>query len=106
MECPRCTGKLKRTRTVNAAKQVIRYNRCLECGERIKTIELYVYDFESQMSGARLRAIKAEMKAEQLSFNLEAIQTAFKTIGETLSPRTDRRLEQALTAPIPRRRGF
>ena len=86
MECPRCNGKLKRLRTVDGARQVIRYNKCLNCGERIKTIELYVIDFESQLSEARMRAIRSEQKAEQLSLNLVTIQTAFKSIHGALTP--------------------
>ncbi len=107
MECPRCAGKLKRLRTVDGKNQVIRYNGCLECGERIKTIELYILDYESQLSEARLKAIRSERKAEQLSLNLESIQVAFQAISTALTPAEKRQEHiQALAEVTPRRRGF
>ncbi len=86
MECPRCNGKLKRLRTVNSSAQVIRYNACLECGTRIKTIELYCADYESSVNEARILAIRQQRKAEQLSLNLQTIKSAFQTIQTTLAP--------------------
>ena len=106
MECPRCKGKLKRVRTVNGCSQVIRYNKCLECSEAIKTIELFVVDFDSQLSDARTRAIRAERKASQLSLNLETIQVAFQSISTALSPAEKRQEHIIALADPPKRRGF
>lgn len=101
MECPRCTGRLKRIKTVDGKQQVIRYNKCLSCGERTKTIELYIVDYESNVSTARIEAIQEKRKAEQLTLDLDTIKTAFQTLQSVLIPQpgpTDR-LEEASSVP-------
>lgn len=39
MKCPFCGGKLTTTHTETAGECVIRYRKCAQCGQTVKTIE-------------------------------------------------------------------
>ena len=85
MECPRCTGRLKRLRTKDG-KAVIRYNRCLSCGERFKTIEVLLVEYEKETNGCMMEAIRAYKQAEEAHRSLETISKVFGSVRDALTP--------------------
>lgn len=86
MNCPKCTGKLKRTRTRDHGNSVERYNRCLSCGQHYKTVEMFLADYEHQINTAIIEGVANRRRIEDQAAKLKAISEAFGTIHDIVKP--------------------
>ena len=86
MECPRCKARIERLRTIDKGNSVIRYSRCSKCGERVKSIELYLVDYQAERADSIRRMVRAETEARQLTLNLETIRGAFQHLHDAVLP--------------------
>ena len=98
MECPRCKKRIKRLRTLDKGSTVIRYNRCTKCGERVKSIEVYLIEYDRSRIDTLSRASEAESESRQLTLSIDAIKTAFRHLHDAVLP-----LEEAKEWPTMRR---
>lgn len=86
MECPRCKGRMKRMRTRDKGNMVYRQNECSKCGERAKTIELYLIEHRSEQNDCIRRAVEAESQVRQLELSLDTIRNAFSCLQDAVRP--------------------
>lgn len=98
MECPRCSARMKRLRTIDKGSTVIRYNGCSKCGEKAQSVEMFLVEYQADKNNMATRAAKAENDALQLSLNLQTIQTAFTALRTAVEPAE----EKDMTGPASR----
>lgn len=103
MECPSCRARLRRLRTRDIGRSVKRYNVCTGCGIRIKTIELYLVDYDRGQNELIRRAVSAERQAEQLSLNLDTIRSAFQHLHDAVTPLQEFEAGQETASSLPGR---
>lgn len=107
MECPRCSRKMKRIRTIDKGCTVYRYNKCLKCGERKKTVELDYIEYHRDRAAMALRISSAEHTARTCSESMSSIRSAFSALQCAVGAQTDLPGDQDRPQAHPRRRsGF